>query len=297
MKSLCDRLHQALLYGLMLTFIILIFIGIISKIKNRDIFYSVVLTVVSIMIIILTLYDILNRTRIYERFDTLEEFRIFINSYGGISKIVLIIAQMLQVTLVPIPSSLSIIVGDELFGFGWSYILCLIGVMLGSIMAFGFGRILGIKFANYLLGKKNLVRYQKIVKGKDKILLSLMFIFPFFPDDLLCIIAGLSTMSFGGFVFIMLVSRSISIFGTLLIKRGLLIIVPFKGWGISIWAIFLILIICSMVYGIKNSERIENYVSEIANKIKNSALYVSTIKRLEYFTHKKSRIIYEEIYK
>ena len=70
----------------------------------------------------------------------------------------------------------------------------------------------GFTWKFYWVGKENLDKALKAVKGKDKAILTFMFLFPFFPDDILCFVSGLSSMSTGFFIIMITITRFISIF-------------------------------------------------------------------------------------
>ena len=107
----------------------------------------------------------------------------------------------MQVTFIPIPSTITVLVGNYLFGFWASYLYSFIGMILGSMFAFYLGRWFGKKFIYWLVNDKEMVdSYLYKIKNKGNVLLFFMFIFPFFPDDLLCSIAGILPMR--GFSFL-----------------------------------------------------------------------------------------------
>ena len=85
-----------------------------------------------------------------------------------------------------------------------------------------------------------------------------MFLFPFFPDDLLCFVAGLSSMSPKFFLIMITVTRLVSTFTTAYSVNGSLI--PYDTWwGIIIWAVLIVgcILLVKAVY--KNSDKIEHF--------------------------------------
>ena len=76
-----------------------------------------------------------------------------------------------------------------------------------------------------------------------------------FPDDMMCMIAGITTMTYGYFTLVCLLTRPVMIGITAYLGSGM---IPFEGWGIPVWiaivcALFVALI---MAYCIKS--RIES---------------------------------------
>ena len=72
----------------------------------------------------------------------------------------------------------------------------------------------------------------------------LRLIFPFFPDDILCIVAGLIKMRFRFFLLAVFICRTISIAVICFLGTGELI--PFSGIGIPLWiALFAFTVLCA----------------------------------------------------
>ena len=73
------------------------------------------------------------------------------------------------------------------------------------------GNTLGEKAAVKLVGKESLEKAQNLLDVKSKMLLPLMFLFPIFPDDALCLVAGMTKMRYWYFAVVVAVFRTIGI--------------------------------------------------------------------------------------
>ena len=111
---------------------------------------------------------------------------------------------------------------------------------------------------------------QYLVNEKGRFLFVIMLLFPFFPDDVICLVAGITTMSFRYFIITVSLTRPVMIAFMCYFGSGT--IIPFKGWGIPVWiSIFVAVIILFFV------------VNKIKKKImanKNTARHVSTEKNV-----------------
>ena len=196
-----------------------------------------------------------------------EEIQIFLQSKGALAPLLFILITFLQVTFIPIPSTITVLVGNYLFGFWVSYLYSFIGMMLGSTLAFYLGRWFGKKFIYWLVSDKDIVdTYLNKIKNKGNVLLFFMFLFPFFPDDLLCSVAGVMPISALSFILMQVFTRGVTILTTLFMLSG--DIIPFYGWGIP-FNICLTLILMTIFYiCYKNAETISYKFSKIINKIK-----------------------------
>lgn len=177
-----------------------------------------------------------------------------------------ILLSFLQVTLVPIPAVVTILAGSYLFGVWKSFLLSYIGMFLGSLFAFKLGRVLGRPFVNWVLGDKTIAdKYLSRAKGKEVVVLFFMFLLPFFPDDALCSVAGITSIKWRTFIIIQLVTRATSIIGTLFFMSGQ--IIPFHGWGLIVLGAFSIVCIVAFIYSFKNAEKISLFFNNIFDKI------------------------------
>ena len=84
-----------------------------------------------------------------------------------------------------------------------------------------------------------------------------MFLLPLFPDDVLCFVAGLSSMTWGFFIVMITVTRVISIFSTAYSFE----LIPFTTWwGILIWVTLLALVVLAFWLVCKYYERIDKFL-------------------------------------
>lgn len=246
--------------------IAIIVCAVLATIIKNDLLMKITLLASIFAIIFASLYDTLVFTGLIEQFLTEDGFQNFLKNYDEQAMLVFMLIQFLQVTILPLPSALTIAAGTALFGVVNSVVISSIGIILGSMFAFFLGKVFGRNLAVWLCGEKNVIKYQEITKGKDKILFFLMFLLPFFPDDLLCVLAGMTGMSYMAFFIMMLATRPIGALTVAGSFKGITSI-PFKGWGVFVW----IALICAFVVGValllKYSSQIQSFFEKMAAKL------------------------------
>mgnify|MGYP004629456431 CR=1 FL=1 len=139
------------------------------------------------------------------------EIKNLILSTGSLGVLVFIFIQISQVVCVPIPSVIIVLVGTLIYGPALCALFCSIGVLLGSYLAFGIGKTFGKKFVSWIIGKNKLEHFIRLLSGKEKLFLTIAFIFPFFPDDVLCMVAGVSSLTFKEFFKVSTLTRPIGV--------------------------------------------------------------------------------------
>ncbi|MDE6441995.1 MAG: VTT domain-containing protein, partial [Clostridia bacterium] len=152
---------------------------------------------------------------------------------------------------------MTVAAGVALFGAFRCFIYSFIGIVSGSIVAFAIGRWIGYKAVIWIVGKDALNKWLEKLKNKDYLILSIMFLLPMFPDDVLCFIAGLSSMTWIYFIIMILVTRLISVLTTAY-SIGF---IPFNTWwGILIWFAIAALIAVSFWLVLKYSDKIDGFI-------------------------------------
>lgn len=199
---------------------------------------------------------------LWDKIDGVDDLREYVASYGAFTVPVFILLQFLQVIVLPIPGFIAIGAGVALFGPFYGAIYSIIGILSASIVAFFIGRIFGYKVASWLVGKESLQKGLKLVKGKDKIVLTFMFLFPFFPDDILCFVAGLSSMSTTYYLIMITITRTLNVVVSAYSINGS--IIPYTTWwGLAIWLIVFVLTALACAYVYKHGEKLEKRLKSL----------------------------------
>jgi len=234
----------------------------------KTIFKLCVVTLASIFLFV-GIYYLLKTTGWIGKFNNMQELKKIILSAGFWSYCVFTVLQFLQVTILPLPAMVTTIVGVIIFGPFIAFILSCLAIILGSIFAFYLGKGLGIKLLYWAIGKdKTTLMQQKMERGK--FLFFLMMLFPLFPDDILCMLAGVMNMDFKFFLITNLITRPVGLFCICFISTG--IIIPFHSWGLIVWAVIFIVLLTLFICSIKFKDKIESIINSI--KIKKATIKI-----------------------
>lgn len=222
-------------------------------------------TLTIVMAVFVGAYFIVKLTGLWEKINSIEKLRAIVESGGMFSFIVFVVLQILQTTILQIPAIFVTIAGTLVFGTWTTFFLSFIAVMVGSIIMFWIGRKAGKKFLNWLVGKEEAdVWFKRMSHGKY--LYFLMMLFPMFPDDILCVVAGMTNMSFAYFFWTNMIARSLGIACTVFFGSGA--VIPFHGWGLVVW-VGIILAVATLFYlSVKYQSKIDDIVKEFTKKKK-----------------------------
>ncbi len=226
---------------------------IVCYLRQKQVIYKVCITIYAMAVVFGAILYALIETGFFEVLRNQEELEEYLQRSGKWMGVVFVVLQFLQVVILPIPSTVTVVAGAFLFGPLVGSLLSLLGIVLGSLVAFLVGRYGGTRIGYWLVGKETLEKWLKKIKGKDKLLLTAMFLLPVFPDDVLCFVAGMSSMSLVYFLVTITVSRVLAIFAT----SYSISLIPFDTWwGLLIWGIFGVLVILLFVVLYKKSDEI-----------------------------------------
>ena len=147
------------------------------------------------------------KTGFFSSLGSLDSMRAYIARFTPFSHLFYFVIQLLSVVVAPIPSNITALAGALLFGTWPAFLLTWAAVVVGSVLVFWLARVLGQRFVDRLVSQKVSEKYLDIIRRKRDVFLFLAFLFPFFPDDLLCILAGLTDLPFRRFAVLVLVFR------------------------------------------------------------------------------------------
>ena len=232
--------------------------------KNKKTIVRLLCSAAVILLILLGIYFIFKACGITDL--TKEQLQEYILSTGAVAPIVFIGVSFLQVTFVPIPGAVTILAGNYLFGAGLSFLYSYIGMMLGGLLAFYLGRLIGRPYINWVAGgKEQADSWIKRLKGRETVFLFFAFLLPLFPDDLLCSVAGILPISFMTFLIMQIITRATSIGGTLLFMSGE--VIPYHGWGLWVLGVIVVLSIAAFIVSLKYADKLNAFFDNFISKI------------------------------
>lgn len=185
---------------------------------------------------------------------SLEEMQAYIDRFAPYSHLFFFFLQLFSVLAAPIPSNITALAGALLFGTWTAFVLTWLAVVLGSVVVFLLARTLGQGFADRVVNQKISAKYLEILRRKRDVFLILVFLFPFFPDDLICILAGLTDIPFHRFFLIVLFTRPWGLLVSCLLG-GSALTIPLPGMLLLALVGVVLFLVC-LKYGDRWEERL-----------------------------------------
>ena len=137
----------------------------------------------------------------------------FVEGFGPAAPLLFLLVQVGQILLAFVPGGAACTAGVLLFGPWMGFVYNFVGTFLGSLLNFCLARRFGLEFVRLFGGEALLEKHLRRLEEKDRFAkwFFIAILLPFFPDDFLCMLAGLTHMSLGQFCMILLLGKPASI--------------------------------------------------------------------------------------
>ena len=183
----------------------------------------------------------------------------FFESLGVTAYLVVFLLQFFAVIFIPATGGVIVAASAMIFGLIKTFLICSAATFLGSCVSFALSRYLGRPLIELFLNRHKLDKYILSFEKRKNFLLFIMFFFPFFPDDILCYVAGLVDIRWKYFIAAAALGRPWGILISCLVGASIL---SMPTWGYIPSGLFIIVILAvSWRYGSVWEEMIINSVN------------------------------------
>ncbi|MGM5482846.1 MAG: TVP38/TMEM64 family protein [Nanobdellota archaeon] len=131
----------------------------------------------------------------------------FLEGFGVLAPFALIFILALQVVLAPLPGQFFGLASGYIYGPWLGTILSIIGLTIGSAIAFYLGRRFGRPLIERIIRKKNLKKFDYLANKRGSITIFMLFLLPVFPDDAICFIGGLTKIPIPNLIILAIIGR------------------------------------------------------------------------------------------
>jgi len=175
----------------------------------------------------------------------------FLQQFGVLGPAVLSFILGLQVFLAVIPGHAFIVAGGYIYGLVMGTLITQISTVVASQLAFILTRRYGRPLVDRMAPESVIDHWNKLAQKQGGMFFFFAFILPIFPNDLMCFVAGLSTVSARKFFLANFFGRlPVAIFVTLIGSHGFELPLYF-------WALIVLVVIMSCFLWTKFSTSVE----------------------------------------
>lgn len=143
-------------------------------------------------------------------------------------------------TFVPGMTFTFTLLATQLFGTLNGFIVAAVSCFLSSLVKFFIGDKLGEPVIDWLVGRDARIKAQNLVSDRATVLVPVMLAFPFFPDDAICMISGMTKMKYWYFAIVALLCRTIGVGVTAFLGSNIL---NYASFTLLDWLLFINIIL------------------------------------------------------
>lgn len=141
----------------------------------------------------------------------IQSYLVGIGNWGYILFILIQVLTNVLLFIIPGQTLQFIALGLALYSPLETFFLVLIGMIIASFINFMIGRLLGKNFVMKIIGEATYLKYQSKLAAKAYIYYPIMMLLPFFPDDELTLLVGLTKMNLFYFLIVTTLTPAIGV--------------------------------------------------------------------------------------
>lgn len=136
-----------------------------------------------------------------------EQIRVWVGQLGPWGPLGIVVLEVAQILLAPIPGQAVGVVSGYLYGPWWGTLYAMAGLVAGSLLGFLLARHLGRPLIRRLAGESTLAHIDSLARRGGALFFLLVWLVPFTPDDVACFAAGLTPISMGQLLLLVTLGR------------------------------------------------------------------------------------------
>ena len=146
-------------------------------------------------------------------FTNRDQLELFIRQSSFWGPLLFIVIQIAQVVIAVIPGGLTCLAGVVFFGPWYGFLYSAVGILIGSCINFYLARRYGEKFIRLFVNDETYEKTRKkfLTGKKFDVVFTAAILLPCAPDDVLCMLAGLTDMSWRKVLTILFLGRPVTI--------------------------------------------------------------------------------------
>lgn len=187
-----------------------------------------------------------------------------LQKWGKWAPLITISLHILQVMTAPIPGTAIDAVNGLLFGPWLGTLYSMIGLLIGSVTVMLLTRKFGRPLMARFVDPSSIERIDRLVERRGSLVIFLVFLFPFLPDDAICFLAGLTPIPILELMLLAMVGRLPGVFVANLIGSQA------KSFELWQWIVFgvLFLLLAGIVFRfrIEIREKILGWLEKVSEK-------------------------------
>lgn len=167
-----------------------------------------------------------------------------------------------QILLLPISTMLLIVPALIMFGAWHTFWITLLALVVGAVITYFVGLLCRKPVKKYISKYKTINSWCNLLEKNGNIFLPYFSLIPIFPDELICLLAGITKIKFLYFFIVTILSRAVHLIFICFLGA----IIPMHGWWLILWGIVFIIITLVCYTITKKQEQIKAWFLKTFSK-------------------------------
>lgn len=225
---------------------------------NFTLFRKIIVIAAVVAAIVAAAVCIFDAFGLWDKLRDVEALADWINSKGHWAVLVYAAFVLCSVVFLPVPSTVMNYLATVLFDNAWvTFLVTTAATLVGSFICYALGRVFGKRVVIWLAGREKTEKYSRIITENGRSLFVIMLLLPFFPDDVICLIAGAASMSLPFFSVSVVLARPVMI--ALVTFLGKSATEAWSSWGIPVAVAVVVVVVATtillMIFKIRKKKR------------------------------------------
>lgn len=160
----------------------------------------------AILVVLLVVGGLLT-SRLFWLFEDPAAVREAVSAFGPLAPLAFVVMQAAQVVVAPIPSHVLSFAAGYLFGPVWGFVYSMTGAIAGTFVALVLARRYGRPVVERFVTPEALDRFDAYLSEYGLAGVFVVFLLPGFPDDVVCLVAGISELDIRKILLVATVGR------------------------------------------------------------------------------------------
>ncbi|MGL5351961.1 MAG: TVP38/TMEM64 family protein [Clostridium sp.] len=119
---------------------------------------------------------------------------------------------IIQPIILPTPEAVTVMTASFFLGGFKAFVIGFIGTIIGVSIMYFLAKKYGSKIIDKFNAKNQLDKYMKYIENNQLLVTGILFIIPILPDEIVCIGAGVTGVSFKTLISIAILCKGITVF-------------------------------------------------------------------------------------
>jgi len=168
---------------------------------------TVTLTAIGLIVVGVVLLFVLAGDEVWRYFRNPTELRQLVRGWGPSAPVGIILLQVVQVVIAPLPGNVVSFATGYAIGFWPGILWVMLGVLAGATADFALARLLGRRLMRYLMPADRLARLDSLIIRRGTFYLFLLLLIPNPVGDLTYYLAGLTPLPLPLYLTLVLIGR------------------------------------------------------------------------------------------